>query len=111
MFDTTEIETVAENTPQDNRISQLKKAEKTFNEANIFEPGDIVEWKPGMKNKRSHGPFVVVEVLREAALAEITDGGSPYFREPLDIVLGHFDSDGDFLTYHYDSRRLQLVVY
>ena len=111
MSDTTEIKTVAENTPQDNLISQLKRAEKAFNEVTIFAPGDIVEWKPGMQNKRSEGPFVVIEVLREAALAETKDGGSPYFREPLDIVLGHFDSYGDFLIYHYDSRRLQIVEY
>ena len=111
MFDTTEIETVAENTPQDNLISRLKKAEKDFNEANFFGPGDIVEWKPGMRNKLSEGPFVVVEVLREVVMAETKDGGSPYFREPLDIVLGHFDEDGVFLIYHYDSRRLQHVEY
>ena len=111
MFDITQTETVAENTPKDNPISRLKKAEKDFNEATIFDVGDIVEWKPGMRNKRSEGPFVVIEVLREAALAETKDGGSPYFREPLDIVLGHFDSDGDFMIYHYDSRRLQHVQY
>ena len=109
MFDTTEI--VAENTPKDNMIERMKKAADAFNRISIFGPGDIVEWKPSLKNKRSEGPFVVVEVLREAALAETTDGGSPYFREPLDITLGHFDSDGDFMVYHYDSRRLQHVAY
>ena len=92
-------------------IAGLRKAQALYQTRYTFKPGDIVEWKPGLKNKRSDGPFVVVEVLREAALAETKDGGSPYFREPLDIVLGHFDSDGDFMIYHYDSRRLQIVEY
>ena len=38
------------------------------------------------------------------------DSGSPYFREPLDIVLGFVDGDGDFITYHFDSRRFAPVI-
>ena len=111
MSDTTEIKTVAENTPQDNTIERMKKAVGAFNRSSIFDVGDIVDWKPDLKNKRSDGPFVVVEVLREPVVDRTKDGGSPYYREPLDIVLGHFDSDGDFMMYHYDSRRLQHVEY
>ena len=111
MFDTTEIETVAENTPKDNMFERMKKAADAFNRFSIFDVGDLVEWKPGLKNKRADGPFVVVEVLREPVVDATRDGGSSYFREPLDIVLGHFDSDGDFMMYHYDSRRLQHAKY
>jgi hypothetical protein len=39
------------------------------------------------------------------------DSGSTYFREPLDLVLGHiWDSDpgrGELMVFHYDSRRFQ----
>jgi len=38
------------------------------------------------------------------------DSGSPYFREPLDIVLGFLNGDGDFITYHFDSRRFAPVI-
>lgn len=41
-------------------MQTLKQAFETFNQKNTFKPGDIVEWKPGMKHKRSDGPFIVV---------------------------------------------------
>lgn len=75
-----------------------------------FKPGDIVGWKPGMQNKKSTGPFVVTVVLDAPVLVGDPDkAGSPYFRENLDIKLASLDEDGDFLEYHYDSRRLQPV--
>lgn len=78
-----------------------------FNEKHTFAVGDIVEWKPGMANKKAEGPFVVVKVLQVPVTDAEASPGSPYFNEPLDIVLGHIDADGDFMLYYYDSRRLQ----
>ena len=89
-------------------MQTLKQAFETFNQKNTFKPGDIVEWKPGMKHKRSEGPFIVVEVLTEPIVDAVAEAGSAYFREPLDIVLGGFIS-GDFAIFHYDSRRMQPV--
>ena len=89
-------------------MQTLKQAFETFNQKNTFKPGDIVEWKPGMKHKRSEGPFIVVEVLGEPIVDAVGDPGSAYFREPLDLVLGTF-LDGDFVTFYYDSRRIQPV--
>lgn len=75
-----------------------------------FQPGDMVGWKKGLQNKRSVGPFIVVEVLPEPVYDRNNqDSGSPYFREPLDIVAGKFDADGDFVCYYYDSRRLTKI--
>lgn len=82
---------------------------RLFNEKHTFAVGDIVEWKHGLKNKRSNGPFVVVQVYDTPPVDNEAGSGSAYFNEPLDIVLGHIDSDGDFLVFHYDSRRLQPV--
>ena len=73
-------------------------------------PGQIVEWKPGLQNKRSTGPFVVVEVLDPPRKNSEDSTGSPYFCEPLDVILGSVADDGDFLCFHYDSRRMQLVT-
>ena len=87
----------------------LKDAYAKFNEKNTFVPGDIVEWKQGFKNKKTTGPFVVVEVLPHPVSNNNDESGSAYFREPLDIILGHTDSDGDFICYHYDSRRFQMA--
>ena len=82
-----------------------------FQEKHTFTPGQIVEWKRGCQNKNSPGPFIVVSVL-DGTEVPIFDSesssGSPYFREPLDIVLGTFaQTDGTFVTFHYDSRRFQ----
>ena len=87
-------------------MQTLKQAFETFNQKITFKPGDIVEWKPGMKHKRSEGPFVVVEVLGEPIIDTNAEAGSAYFREPLDLVLGSFFG-GDFVLFHYDSRRMQ----
>ena len=84
----------------------LKQALETFNQKNTFKPGDIVEWKPGMKHKRSDGPFIVVEVLDEPIVDTENSAGSAYFREPLDLILGTF-INGYFAVFHYDSRRMQ----
>lgn len=79
-----------------------------------FRPGDLVTWKPGLANKRIPRvgrPAVVVEVLPDLVLDAGKDAGDPYFREPLDIVLGVFIEQGrhrgDFITWHFDSRRFQ----
>ena len=89
-------------------MQTLKQAFETFNQKNTFKPGDIVEWKPGMKHKRTEGPFIVVEVLDEPIVDTVAEAGSAYFREPLDLILGCF-LNGDFVTFHYDSRRMQPV--
>ena len=87
------------------KAERLTKALELLEEKYDFKKGDIVEWKKGMQNKRSEGPFIVMEVLASPVCDGTKDAGSPYFREPLDIVLGSIDSDGYFLTYYFDSRR------
>lgn len=81
---------------------------------NEFRPGDLVCWKPGLRNRRvprPGRPAVVVEVLADPVLDGGKDSGDAYFREPLDIVLGLFIDQGrhrgDFITWHFDSRRFQ----
>jgi hypothetical protein len=75
---------------------RLTAAFEKLNKKGTFKPGDIVDWKPGMRNKTSYGPFVVVEVL-----------DSPIF---LDIILGKVVDDGErFVTHFYDSRRFEVI--
>lgn len=77
-----------------------------------FAPGQIVRWKSGMQNRRlpAYGePVIIIEVLNPAVCPPDEDfAGSNLFREPLTLVLGMHDSDGDFLTYHFDGRRFEL---
>ncbi len=92
----------------------LQERAQLFAQAHRFAPGDLVTWKPGLKNRRvphSGQPAVVLEVLKEPVFDSEKDSGSPYFREPLDVVLGLFVEDGphrgDFLNWHFDSRRFK----
>lgn len=93
------------NKPQD--PAKLREALEIFRAENKFSVGDIVMWKPGMKNRKSVGPLIVVEVLDAPVFSGKDDEiGSPLFREPLDIVCGMIGAnDGEFMAYHYDSRR------
>lgn len=82
-----------------------------------FTPGQLVEWKPGLKNKRfpRYGqPAVVIEVLETPLLDHEDEAGSTYFREPLDLVLGLLwdggPARGEFVTFHYDGRRFQAAA-
>ena len=90
---------------------RLTAAFKKLNEKGTFKPGDIVDWKPRMKNKSAYGPFVVVEVLDSPIFDDEENwSDSPYFREPLDIILGKVVADGEkFVTYYYDSRRIEVI--
>lgn len=88
-------------------VETLKQRHQTFLATNDFKPGDIVQWKPGMRHKRSHGPFVVAEVFDEPVFGVGESSRSAYFREPLDLVLGAIDKDGDFVLFHHDSRRFE----
>ena len=90
---------------------RLTAAFEKLNKKNTFKPGDIVDWKPRLRNKNSYGPFVVVEVLDSPIFDNDEDGsGSQYFREPLDIILGKVVDDVErFITHFYDSRRMEVI--
>lgn len=92
----------------------LRDRFRRLDQVHRFKPGDLVTWKPGLQNRRSprHGqPAVVIAVLEQPVYDNEKDSGSTYFHEPLDVVLGViWDCEprrGDFLTFHFDSRRFQ----
>ena len=95
------------------QAKEVISAYEVFLAQHEFSAGQLVRWKPGMKNRRrpaTNQPAIVLEVLSEPVFdTSPTDSsaGTPYFREPLDIVLGLVDVDGDFIVFHYDSRRLE----
>lgn len=79
-----------------------------------FKSGDIVTWKPGLDNRRYPRmgfPAVVLEVLEKPLFDVENDSSSPYFREPLDMIIGTYvEKEGKptvFLTWHVDSRRFR----
>ncbi|MCF6285686.1 MAG: hypothetical protein L3K26_10900 [Candidatus Hydrogenedentes bacterium] len=78
-----------------------------------FRVGDRLKWKETMKNRKAPAygePVVVIDILPEPVYdsdADNKSAGHPLFREPLDIVLGIVDPDGELLMFHFDSRRFE----
>ncbi len=72
-----------------------------------LKPGMLAKWKPGMRNKKlpEYGSACIVVERIDVVFDKVDESGRPYFREPLDIVMGMTDVDGDMVLFHYDSRR------
>ncbi len=76
-----------------------------------FRPGDLVRWQPGLKCAKlpEYGESaVVVECLDPPIVDGPPNSGSPYFRNPLSLVLGLWH-DGGFHCWHFDGRRFERV--
>ena len=76
-----------------------------------FRPGDLVRWQPRMKDVKwpQYGEAaVVVEVLDPPVMEPGRESGSPYFRNPLTLILGLQHNDG-FHCWYFDGRRFELV--
>lgn len=83
----------------------------SFIEKNELKVGDKVRWKKGLRNKvfpLLTEKAIVLEVLKKPIISDKEDSGSPYFKEPLDLILATKDHDGDMLTLYFDSRRFEL---
>lgn len=106
-FDSRRFERV--DSPEKDRADILTNVGTLLATQNEFRPGMLVTWKPGLKNKKTPAygePIIVVSVLASPVIDPEKSPGSPYFREPLDVVAGEI-SDGDFVEFHYDGRRFQ----
>lgn len=93
-----------------NGVKTLNETYFLFNISHNFSVGHIARWKKGLKNRKFPSydePVIVVQVLTEPIFDGTEESGSSYFRERLDIVLGVINPDGDFLLFHYDSRRFE----
>ena len=85
-----------------------------YYDAHVFTRGDLVTWKPRMRHKKYPlvgQPAIVVRVLDAPVYAEHAEyAGTPYFREPFDVVIGVISNDDEFLEYHANSQRLMPWV-
>lgn len=95
---------------QGRRLAELADAMDT---PHTFRKGQFVTWKAGLKNRASPA-YNEVAVIREVLAAPVFDAcdqascaGSPYFGEPLTLVLAILDPEGDFLEFRYDGRRFE----
>lgn len=93
-------------------VQRLRECFEALNTRFSFKPGDMVVWKPGLKNKKRpkiEEAAVVVEIIDPPVFDAKKGAGAQYFMEPLDLKLGVLDEDGDFIVYHFDSRRFALA--
>jgi len=94
-------------------ISALKQKVSSFlSPSPKFKSGDVVRWKKGLKNKKypkEDQLCMVIEEKDDPIIQDSRDSGSPYYREPLDLVLALLDDDSDLVIFHYDKRRFELV--
>lgn len=94
------------------RAAVLRARCATLLEEHTFQPGQLVKWKKGMRNRLrpAYGePVIVIEVMDPPIYeaGEEKSGGSAYFHEPLSLIAGTFLKKGGFLCFHYDHRRFE----
>ncbi len=99
------------NAAKSSDISELKQKVSSFlKESPKFEPGDVVRWKKGLKNRKypkEGQSCIVIEEMKEDIIQDSRDFGSPYYREPLNLVLALLGDDSDLVIFHYDKRRFE----
>jgi len=98
-------------------VAILNNLHKMITDSQGFKIGDIVQWKQSLRNKKrpyQHEPAIVVEILDPPIFDKTQDSGSPYFREPLDMIIGiadHSEKDDtiSLLLFHVDKKRFQFL--
>lgn len=94
----------------DPAIQELKKSYEAYISNESLSTGDVVSWKPGMRNRtllNYRQPAIVIEKLQYPIFDESQNAGSQYFHEPLDLRVGFLDDNNQFVIYFYDSRRFE----
>ncbi|VXB34106.1 hypothetical protein [Aeromicrobium sp. 9AM] len=88
--------------------SRLAEAFGSYSALQKFQPGQLIQWKPLMKNRPmpAYGaPIVLIEYLSEP---QAVDGDGDPLEEPRDIRIGLLNGDGNFAVYTYNSARFTL---
>ncbi|QTA91904.1 hypothetical protein [Desulfonema magnum] len=105
---------LAEPVSEDKRkkiAEKLNTVYDVFLENYEFKEGQLVEWKQGVKNRvrpRLREPAVIIKLLETPEFDTEKDAGTPYFKEPLDMIIGVLEEDEDnLLFFHVDKRRFK----
>ncbi len=98
--------------PAEARKRMLKQLSERLDEHHAFVKGELVVWKAGLRNRKfpDYGePCIVTNVL-PAPLFDPNEmnAASPYFQEPLGLVIGMFHED-DFVEFRIDGRRFEPI--
>ena len=69
-------------------------------------------WKAGLKNRKfpDYGEPSIVTAVLPAPIFDPNESSaaSPYFQEPLNLVIGMFRED-DFIEFRMDGRRFEPI--
>jgi hypothetical protein len=97
-------------TPAELCCRKLKELSDRLDQFHALGKGQFVKWKSGLKNRKfpDYGePAIVTAVLPSPIFdpSEVS-WASPYFQEPLSIIIGA-DREDDFLEFRVDGRRFE----
>ncbi len=99
--------------PMQAMAAKLKALYDRLDAPSSFAKGQLVVWKPGLKNRMApdYGEPAIVSAVLSAPVfdASETSAASPYFQEPLTLVIG-IRRDDDLLEFRVDGRRFQPVT-
>ena len=89
---------------------KLKELVDRLDHFHAFAKGQFVKWKPGLKNRKfpDYGESTIVTAVLPSPIFDPSESAaaSPYFHEPLSIVIGTCRED-DFLEFRVDGRRFE----
>lgn len=99
-------------TPVKHVIDEAQDFVKRYQEKETFQPGDLVVWKEGMKDRAFpdyNEPIVVLEIFEPERISD--QFGNPYDCQPRDMrCLVFKDNEGDLLAFAHDSRRFKKYL-
>ena len=98
--------------PTEARKRMLKQLADRLDEHHVFTKGQFVVWKAGLKNKSrpDYGEPAIVTGVYPTLIYDQSEisAGSPYFNEPLSLVIGIYMED-DLVEFRVDGRRFEPI--
>jgi len=88
--------------------ADLRRAFDEYQQVEQFEPGDLVQWKPLLRNRPYPADGAPAIVIRYLSATGATDADEQ--SEALNLELGFLDGDQAFLVFAYASGRFTRWV-
>jgi len=86
--------------------AQLRQSWDSYSADANFTDGDLVQWKPRLKNRRFPHYGKPAVVIRRLSKPVVTDAYPDSAFEDLDLIVGILDGDGELRVFPCNSARL-----